>query len=222
MTEAIFLLTRAPAEPADVIAVPKLSEDSLNDGERVQRGHPLGARLQLAWGLRSPQQQDGEHRELLAVQTQAILGEVAVLGDAGGMAARQPRQAVLAQPLRRRKDGVLVIAGHRITVGRLVAGETQRVDRQRILVRRRPALLDQAAEHALLGLGQLAEVHGARIGQKARGASVSSHPAGSSQRPPPAATRRPDVARDSVHQTVTERERLLHGYRNLQVNPVCQ
>src|SRR5581483_4838375 len=45
-------------------------------------------------------------------------------------------------------DLLLVVVDDRVARGRLVAGEPQRVQRQRVGVGRRPLLLDQAAENA--------------------------------------------------------------------------
>ncbi len=57
----------------------------------------------------------------------------------------------------------LVVVGDRVAVGRLVAGQTQRVERQRILLGGREALLDQAPEHSLLRSRQLRMCTSARI-----------------------------------------------------------
>ena len=51
-------------------------------------------------------------------------------------------------------DLALFVRDHRIAVRRLIAGEAQRVQRERVLVRRRALLLEEAAQHAELdGVG---------------------------------------------------------------------
>src|SRR5437588_5919322 len=79
------------------------------------------------------------------------------------MTARQACEAVATEPLRRLSYRRLVVVGDWIAVGRLVAGEPQRVERERILVGGRPPFLDQATKHALFGWGQFGQVHGASI-----------------------------------------------------------
>jgi hypothetical protein len=54
----------------------------------------------------------------------------------------------MRHPVERRFDRALVVLDDGVAVRRLVAREPQRVQRERILVRRRPLLLDQAAEDA--------------------------------------------------------------------------
>src|SRR5581483_10056654 len=79
------------------------------------------------------------------------------------MAARQPRQAVAREALRGVPNGALVVVGDRVTIRGLVTGKAERVQREGILIRSRPALLDQTSEDPLLGSAQLGDVHAARI-----------------------------------------------------------
>ena len=74
----------------------------------------------------------------------------------------------------RAADRVLVVVHHRVAVGGLVAGQPQRVERERIDVGRGPLLLDQAADHA--------DLDGIRFHLRLRGftqvaASTRLHPA---------------------------------------------
>ena len=64
-----------------------------------------------------------------------------------------------AEPVERGADRGLVVVDHRIAVGRLVARQPQRVQRERVLVGRRALLLDQAGHHADL---DGVRFHGAR------------------------------------------------------------
>ena len=70
------------------------------------------------------------------------------------MVARQPGPAALAEPLRGLAHGRLVVVDDRVAARRLVAGQPQRVEGQRIGVRRRLLLLQQAAEHPDLAPGR--------------------------------------------------------------------
>jgi len=85
-----------------------------------------------------------------------------VLDRTARVSAREPCEPVPAQPLRGVAHGRFVVVGHRMAVGRLIARQPQRVQRERVLVGRRQPLLDQAPEHALLGGGEWAELHLAR------------------------------------------------------------
>ena len=67
----------------------------------------------------------------------------------GSCGPRQPRVAA-PELVQRVADDLLVVRHHRVAVGALVAGQPQRVEAQRIGVRRRALLFDQAAEHAAL------------------------------------------------------------------------
>ena len=84
------------------------------------------------------------------VQRQRFGEAMAVLGRAAAGAAGQAHQAAPLQPMQRVADRRVVVLDDRLAVGRLVAGQAQRVQRQRVDVRGRALLLQQAAEHAQL------------------------------------------------------------------------
>ena len=159
MLEAILLLARPAADPADVLAPAERGQHPVHIGESVEPGDPLGARLEFAGRLRTAEQEHRQDREFLAVEPKRLLGQMAVFDRATAVAARKSSEPVQAQPLRGIADGGLVVGGHRIAVGRLVAGQPERVERQRILVRRGPALLDKTPQHPLLRRGKLGEMH---------------------------------------------------------------
>ncbi len=159
MLEAILLLARPAPDPADVLTLDELAQYTLDIVERRQRREPLGAGLELARRLRAPEQEHREHGKFFAVEAERFLREVTVFHCAASVPARQPREPVQAQPLSRVPDRRLVVGRHRVTVRRLIARQPQPVERQRILVRSRPALLDQAPQHTLLGRRKLGDVH---------------------------------------------------------------
>jgi len=163
LPEAILLLPRSPRKAPRVALVAELLEHRLDCSQRIERRHPLRAPLQLTRGLRSAQEQDAQDRQLLLVQPQGLLGQVAVLDGTARVPAGQPRHPVARQPLRRFSHGVLVVGRHRIPIGRLVARQPQRVERERVLIGGREALLDQAPEHTLLGRRERLEVHAGSV-----------------------------------------------------------
>jgi hypothetical protein len=59
----------------------------------------------------------------------------------------ESRPALAVKPLERLPDRRLVVGDHRVAVRGLVAGEAERVQRQRVDIGRRSLLLDQAAEN---------------------------------------------------------------------------
>ena len=108
---------------------------------------PVGALLQLAGRLRAAQHQHAEHRDLVVGEPERLLHELPVLHRAAALARREPRPLLAPEPLQRVADRLLVVVDDGVAVRRLVAGEAERVERQRVGVGRRSLLLDQAAEH---------------------------------------------------------------------------
>ena len=88
-----------------------------------------------------------DQRELRVGEAERLVEQVLVLDRARGRPARQRRPLAPPQPVQRRADRRLVVVHHRVAVGRLVARQPQRVERERVLVRRRALLLDQARDH---------------------------------------------------------------------------
>ena len=81
-----------------------------------------------------------------------------VLQRAASGAARDPRPTAVRKAVERLPDLTFVVFDDGVAIGRLIAGEPERVERERVLIRGRPLLLDQAAEDANL---DGADVHGA-------------------------------------------------------------
>ena len=120
--------------------------------------HPLGSRLQLAGSLSAAKHQHAQHRELLVRQVQRLREEMPILDRPAARTAREAHELALAEPLDRGTDRRLVVGDDWIAVRRLVAGRPQRVQRERVGIRRRPLLLDHAAEDADLGGIQVHDV----------------------------------------------------------------
>ncbi|HWM64725.1 MAG TPA: hypothetical protein VNP96_12145 [Solirubrobacterales bacterium] len=104
-------------------------EGVVHGGEVSETVKAIGALLQLTRGLRAAQHQDGEQRELGLVETEGVVEQVAVLAGSAAGAAGEARPAAQGEPPQRLDHGRLVVLDDRIAVGRLVAGQPQRVER---------------------------------------------------------------------------------------------
>ena len=165
--EPILLLPWTPFEPRGVAALDEVFDQVLDVFERAHARHAIAARLELARSLRTAQQQDRQDSQLIAAETQRFLGQMAVLDRTAAMATGEARKPIAGEPGGGLPHGCIVVVGHGITVGRLIAGEPEGIERQRVLVRGRPPLLDQAAKHTLFRSGELTNMHGARIDARA-------------------------------------------------------
>ena len=95
-----------------------------------------------------------QQRRLRAVEVEDLAQPVLVLGHASIRAARPARQMQILQPVQSLAHRFFVQVRHRLAVRALVAGIDQRVQRERIVVRRRDFLFNQSAQHACLGEGE--------------------------------------------------------------------
>ena len=115
---------------------------------------PFGPLLELTERLWPTQHQDGEQRDLLVRKRERFIEQVAVLERAAAGAAREPRPTTMRHPVERRLDLTFFVGNDRLAVRRLIACKPQRVQRERIRVRCRALLLDQATENSdLYGIG---------------------------------------------------------------------
>ncbi len=120
-------------------------------GEQMQTP---GSLVELARRLRAAEHQHAQNGDLVGGEAERIVEELPVLRGSAPCAAREPRPPPAREALQCIVDLVLVVVDDRIAVRRLVARETECVERQRVLVRSRPLLLEQAAEHPELdGIG---------------------------------------------------------------------
>jgi len=132
------------AEGSTVVVGAMVRHAEVAASSAVQKAIP--ALAQLAGRLRSAQHQDREQPQLRVVQAERLVDQVLVLDRAGRRPARQRRPLAPAQAVERRADRRLVVVHHRIAVGRLIARQPQRVERERVPVRRRALLLHQAGD----------------------------------------------------------------------------
>ena len=152
---ARLLLPRPALEAHDEIAVGEPLDrgvELLRLGEVVQ---PVGALAQLARSLRAAEQEHGEDGLLVRADAERLVEQVAVLRRAAAVVAGQPRPAPVTEPREGVAEDVLVVLDDRVAVRRLVARRPQRVERERVGVGRHALLLQQAAEDADLGVGEV-------------------------------------------------------------------
>ena len=138
----------------------------------VEPVEPLRPLLELAGRLRATEHQDAEHCGRVPLEPELLVEELPVLRRPAPGPARDACPAASGEALQGVVDLPLVVVDDRVAVRALVAGEPERVERERVLVGRRALLLEQAAEHAELD----------RVGIHAR-----------SVRQPPASNRRRHV-----------------------------
>ncbi len=132
----------------------------------------VGALLELARRLRAAEHEHAEDGDLVVGEPERVLHELAVLDAAAALTRREPRPLLAPEALQRLADRLLVVVDDGLAVRRLVAGEPQRVQRQRVGVGRRSLLLDQAAEHPDL---DGVRVHGGKSNALSRAALWAMH-----------------------------------------------
>jgi hypothetical protein len=120
---------------------------------------PLGAVVQLADRLGSAQHERRQQRDTRLVDLELVAEHVPVLRGPVVRAVHDPDEPRSPERREGTLDVAVLVAHHRIPGGRLVAGEAERVEGERVRLGRGALLLDQAAEHpALLG-GQVHNAH---------------------------------------------------------------
>jgi predicted protein tyrosine phosphatase len=177
----LLLLSGPPLQTLDQVARAELLERVEDVGEAFEAMKPLGALLQLADRLRAPQHEDAQERRLAVREPERLVEELTVLRSAAAGAARNARPAPAREPLECLVDLALVVRDDRIAVRRLVAGEPQGVERQRVLIGRRALLLEQASKHTELDVvrihagsvrGRLAVASWLLVGRSVRPSNV--------------------------------------------------
>jgi len=148
---ALRRLTVLAVEQAHHLLTCERVQRGLGVGSRAELVHPAGARLQLRRRLRPTQQQHGEQGHARWLQSTALVEHLAVAGGAATVrGVDEPHQSGDLERVQRGEHLVLVDVHHRLPRRRLVARPDEGVGRQRILVRGRPLLLQQAADDPAL------------------------------------------------------------------------
>src|SRR4051794_1182550 len=133
MRPALLALAGPLREEVSELALVEPYERRLDIGVGGEVMEALGACLELGDRLGTSQHQHGEHGRLGREEVERLVEEVAVFRDTRAGPRRRARPADLTEPLRCRAYLRLVVVDDRLAVRRLVAGEPQRVQRQRIL-----------------------------------------------------------------------------------------
>src|SRR5262249_52256589 len=155
-------LPRTPRVAVDHAPLEQPIERFLYGAELGEAMQSLTALLQLAGGLRSPQHQHRQQRQLLIPNAKRLWQQLPVLAGAAAGPAGKPGPATLRESAKRLADPRLVVLDDGVAVGRLVTGEAERVQRERVRVGRGALLLDQTSDHPDLdGVG----VHQPRSGR---------------------------------------------------------
>src|SRR6185295_6079520 len=153
-------------------------------------------------------------------EIELLLETLGVADDAAGVAlddGDEPREPHLIE---RALDDELLHLGHGVAVVLLIAGQHERVERQRVLLRRRPALLDERAEDPPRGL---VDFHGRECGRDGRapatiaGGAVQSRAGrrSSPSRAPDAGVRGPPSSQRRVPPDTRAQEELMLGTSGL-------
>src|SRR6185312_1026638 len=166
MSEARLAPTRLACKTRDegpAFALAQSRERRLDVGHISERRHATRARTKLARGLRPPQKQLARDGKLLLVELQRSIFGVAeamlVLGDATPEAGSLHHEVLLRKHIQGALDSALIELEHRITVALLIARIDQRVQGERVLIRRGDLLLDETADDAGFVRSEL-DVHG--------------------------------------------------------------
>ncbi len=150
MTEPLLLLSRAAAQPGDETPKGEALERPVDRVEPEERVQPVRALVELARRLGAAQHEHAQNGRLVGLEAERFVEELPVLGRAAPGPAREARPAAAGEPLQSIVDLALVVCDDGLAVRRLVAREPEGVQRERVLIGRRPLLLEEAAEHAKL------------------------------------------------------------------------
>src|SRR5579872_924697 len=116
--------------------------------QRFKPVHPFRPAPQLSRSLRPAQQQHAQHRNLPAIKVEHLLQSMFILGHAAVRSTRRPGQPFFLQCPERLRDGILIKAHHRLAIIFLVARVHQRIERERIIIRRSYIFFYQRPQHA--------------------------------------------------------------------------
>ena len=137
-------------EPDDEPALREAIEPGAEDLEIGDRVHPAGTAAQIPFALFAPQQELGQDREILLLDaTEPLIAVVAVAGDAAA-AVDLGDDTGGTERFEGPPDLILVDGHQRVAVVLLIAAGDDRVEGERIGLRRRFPLLDQDTEDASL------------------------------------------------------------------------
>lgn len=157
-----LLPPRLAGKPAHEIPPHELCQDLLHRGTVGKRAHPLGPGAELADGLSSSHEELAKECQLLGGKSQTLRQDVAVAGDSHPV-GRKHHQLPELQRIEPAHHVGLPEGHDRVPVGLLVAGGGKGIEGERILIRGRQLLFDEAAENPEFERGEVG-IHGALPG----------------------------------------------------------
>jgi hypothetical protein len=151
----LFLLARLTLEQSDQAVVDKVVQAALDIVHRVEWLEALGSCPQLGRCLRAANKEHGHHGRGFVVETELLVGDLAISGNAATVRRVDDAHQTLRLHRRdRRLDFMFVERHDRVTRRRLVACQHQSVHRQRVLIGHGAFFLHQAAEHPAFDHGE--------------------------------------------------------------------
>src|SRR5262252_9462223 len=132
--------------------------EAIDGGHDIFQGfeviHAVGAAAELAWSLRTAQEQNADDCNFPAVEVEDFLKTMLVLRDAAVGTAGGPGHALFLERTESIPNSVFVQRQNRFTIVLLITCVDQRVKRKRVVVGCGDVFLDQRAEDAGFDFGQ--------------------------------------------------------------------
>ena len=117
--------------------------------EAIELRHAVRAEPELAHGLGPAKEEHGQERTLPAVERQCLVDHVPIAHGGPAMGGEdETNETLLLQLVEDRQHGVLVVVGHRLPVGCLVAGGDEGVQGEGVLLGSGELLFQERADHA--------------------------------------------------------------------------
>ena len=117
--------------------------------ETLELRHAVRPKPEFAHGLGPAKEEHGQERTLPAVEGQCLVDHVPVAHGGPAMGGEdETDETLLLQLVEDRDHGVLVVVGHGLPVGCLVAGGDEGVQGERVLLGSGELLFQERADHA--------------------------------------------------------------------------
>jgi hypothetical protein len=122
-------------------------EDGEHVFEFVEAEDALGAAAELAWSLRSAEQEHADDSGLAAGEIEDFLEEVLVFGDAAVGVARGAGELLVFETVQREANRILIELHEGVSIVLLIAGVDQGIEREGIVLGGGGFLFDEGAQH---------------------------------------------------------------------------
>lgn len=132
--------------------------ESRNDVfERVEVVHAIRAAPKFSGSLGPAQEQDADNGDLAPIEIEGFLQPMLELGNATVSTAGRTGKTLFLKTGQGFADSTFIQIHYRITIVLLIARIQQRIQRQRIIIRRCDVFFNQRAEHASFDFGEVHE-----------------------------------------------------------------